>query len=228
VSALKTPIIILNLKTYLEATADKALHLAKLSEEVSRQLGVPIAIAVQPTDLPLVARGVSIPVLSQHLDPIKPGSHTGQILAEAVKMAGAVGTLLNHSERRLPLDTLKACLQRAKEVGLATVACADKPETCRDVAALGPDFVAIEPPELIGSGIPVSKAQPEIVKAAVQVVKDTRSEVKVLCGAGISTGEDVSAALKLGTEGVLLASGVVKAADPRKVLEEMARSLKKA
>ena len=225
-SDLRTPIIILNLKTYIEATADSALHLARIGEEISRATGVNIAVAPQPTDLNRITREVSIPVLSQHIDPIRPGSHTGHVLAEAVKEAGAVGTLLNHSERRLPLGTLKLCIQRAKEVGLAIVACADTPEACRDVAALGPDFVAIEPPELIGSGIPVSKAQPEIVRAAVQIVKVTRPEVRVLCGAGISTGVDVSAALKLGTEGVLLASGVVKAVDPRSVLGEMARSMK--
>ncbi|MEM3737147.1 MAG: triose-phosphate isomerase [Candidatus Bathyarchaeia archaeon] len=225
---LRTPIIILNFKTYIEATGGRAVHLAKTCEEVSRVTGVTVAAAPQLTDLHAVTSYVSIPILAQHIDPIKPGSHTGHILAEAVREAGAAGTLLNHSERRLPFEDLKVCVERAREVGLVTVVCADKPEVCSNIAYLRPDFIAIEPPELIGSGIPVSKAKPEIVKAAVQAVKYTRPEVRVLCGAGISKGEDVSAALRLGTEGVLLASGVIKAADPRSVLEEMANSAKRA
>lgn len=74
--------------------------------------------------------------------------------------------------------------------------------------------MAIEPPELIGSGIPVSKASPEVVTGAVKAA----AGVKVLCGAGISKGEDVKAAIELGTHGVLLASGVTKAADPEAAL----------
>ena len=82
-----------------------------------------------------------------------------------------------------------------------------------------PDYVAIEPPELIGSGIPVSKADPGIVRNSVAAVTDPN--VKVLCGAGISKGEDVKAALELGTVGVLLASGVVKAKDPKAALRDL-------
>jgi triosephosphate isomerase len=45
--------------------------------------------------------------------------------------------------------------------------------------------------------------------------------VGVLCGAGITTGEDLRAALDLGSEGVLLASGIIKAKDQRQALEEL-------
>jgi triosephosphate isomerase len=89
------------------------------------------------------------------------------------------------------------------------------------VARLAPDAVAVEPPALIGSGTPVSKADPDIVRDAVDAAGAIDSSVPVLCGAGISTGEDVSLAAELGAEGVLLASGVAAAADPRAALSAL-------
>jgi triosephosphate isomerase len=89
-------------------------------------------------------------------------------------------------------------------------------------------MLAVEPPELIGTGVPVSKAKPEVVSGTVELVKEINSDMVVLCGAGITRGEDVAAALRLGTEGVLVASGVVKAKDPYRVLLEFAEALIKA
>lgn len=222
------PVIIVNFKCYLEATGEKALKLAKICEESSKEFGVMVAVSPQFTDLALVVREVSIPVLAQHFDPVKPGSFTGHILAEAIKEVGAVGSLINHSERRVEAKTVEACISRAREVGLVTVVCADTPETCRNLAVYNPDVIAIEPPELIGTGIPVSRAKPEVVTGAVEAVKSVNPSIPVLCGAGISSGIDVSSALKLGTKGVLLASGVVKAKDPKKVLDEMCKAVVEA
>ena len=219
------PAIIVNFKCYLEATGKKALNLAKICEEVSKEFNVTIAVAPQFTDLQMVTQNTSIPVFSQHIDPVKPGSHTGHVLVEAVKETGAIGSLINHSERRVSDETVKASVERVKEAGLITVVCADTPETCRRLAVFNPNIIAIEPPELIGTGIPVSRAKPEVVTGAVEAVKLVNPSIPVLCGAGISAGEDVAAALKLGTKGVLLASGVVKAKEPRKVLVEMAKNL---
>ena len=222
--AISTPLILLNLKTYLESTGKNAVKLAKVSEEVNGETGICIAVAPQLTDLSEVARNTRIPVFAQHIDPILPGSHTGHVLAESVKESGASGTLINHSERRLGLAEIDMCIQRARQVGLTTVVCTNNTQSSVAAAALGPDMVAVEPPELIGSGIPVSKARPEVVSNTVKAVAKIDGRVKVLCGAGISTGEDVVAALRLGAVGVLLASGVVKARDPRAVLLEMAEA----
>ena len=109
---------------------------------------------------PKVAEAVEIPVFAQHIDPIKPGNSTGHILAEAVKEAGAVGTLINHSERQLKLADIEAIISLAREKNLISCVCANNPITSAGAAALQPDIVSIEPPELIGTGIAVSKAQP--------------------------------------------------------------------
>ncbi len=218
---LEEPIIAINFKTYAQATGERALKIAKAAEEVYKETGVTIVVAPQLADLYRIAQEVEIPVFAQHIDPIKPGSHTGHVLPEAVKEAGAVGTLLNHSENRMILADLEAAIRRAEEVGLMTMVCSNNPAVSAAVAALTPNYVAVEPPELIGTGIPVSKAKPEVITNTVELVKKVNPGVKVLTGAGISTGEDVKKALELGTVGVLLASGVTKAKDPEKAIRDL-------
>ena len=220
----ETPIVVVNFKTYLEATGKTAVELARRAEKVSKEMGVCVAVAPQTADLRIVAETVEIPVFAQHVDPIKAGSHTGHVLAESIKDAGAVGTLINHSEKQLRLSDIDAITKIIREKGMISLVCANNPSISRAVATLKPDIVAIEPPELIGSGIPVSKAQPEVVTGTVELVRSMNKKVTILCGAGITRGDDVAAALKLGTQGVLVASGIVKAKDQYEVLWEFAKA----
>ncbi len=217
----RTPIVILNFKTYLESTGENALKLAKTSEEVAEETGVNIAVAPQHADLLRIASEVNIPVFAQHIDAVDAGGHTGSVLLESVKEAGAVGSLVNHSEMRMKLADIQNVVEKMNDSEMISVLCTNNIETSAAAATLKPTFVAIEPPELIGSGIPVSQAEPEVVEGTVEVIHQINPEVKVLCGAGISTGEDMDAALKLGSEGVLLASGIVLADDPKKALTDL-------
>ena len=223
----KTPALVINFKTYLQATGKKGLELAKVAEKVAKDLGVEIIVVVQLADLRLIAENVEIPVYAQHIDPIKPGAHTGHVIPEAVKEAGASGTLLNHSEHRLRLDVLNEAIIRAEEVGLETLVCADTPATSAAVAALQPSAVAIEPPELIGTGIPVSKAKPEVVTNTVAKIRRIDEHIPILTGAGITAGDDVAKALELGTQGVLVASAIVKVKDWEAKIRELAEPLVK-
>ncbi len=218
----------MNFKTYSQATGEKSLEIAKAAEKVSLETEVCIGLAPQFSDIAPTANSTAVPVFAQHIDPIKPGSFTGHILPEAVKEAGAVGTLINHSERRLKLADIDATITRAREVGLISVVCTNNAAVSAAAAALKPDMIAVEPPELIGSGIPVSKAKPEVVTGTVELVKQVNPNVVILCGAGITKGDDVAAALHLGTEGVLVASGIVKAKDVYKALLDFAEAITKA
>jgi len=222
---LKTPTIVLNVKTYAEATWEKALDIAVLMDKISKETGSSMAIAVQATDITLCAEKVSMPVWAEHIDPIKPGSHTGWTLAEAVKAAGAVGTLINHSEHRLKLADIDLCVTRAKELNLDHIICSNNVATSKAVAAFAPNFLAVEPPELIGGDISVTTADPEIVSDSVKAVKDVDKNVKVLCSAGVKNGKDVSKAIELGADGVLLASGIVKAENKDSVIRDLASGL---
>lgn len=221
---LQAPIIIVNFKTYLEATGQRAVGLAKQAEQASKETGIYIAVAPQFTDIKAVAEAVEIPVYAQHIDPIKPGSNTGHVLAEAVKQAGAVGTLINHSERQIKLAEIDAVITLARAHDLVSCLCTNNPVTSASAAYLCPDIISIEPPELIGTGVAVSKAQPEAVTDTIKKVRKVNDEAVILCGAGISHGEDVAVALKLGTHGVLVASGIVKAKNPYTILREFADS----
>lgn len=222
----RPPVIIVNFKAYLEATGKGAVELAKKAERVNRETGIYVGVAPQLADLSVVAQAVEIPVFAQHVDPIRPGGFTGHVLTESVKEAGASGTLINHSERQLKLSDIDESVRIIREKGLLSVVCANNPTISAAVASLKPDAIAIEPPELIGTGIPVSKAQPEVVSGTVKLVRDVNKKVTILCGAGISHGEDVGAALKLGTQGVLVASGIVKAKDPYAIMLEFAEAMK--
>lgn len=223
----QTPMIIINFKTYLEATGKRAVELAKQAEKVTKDTGIYIAVAPQFTDIAAVSAAVEIPVYAQHIDPIKPGSNTGHVLAEAVKDAGAVGTLINHSERQMKLADIDAVIKRANEQQLVSCICTSNPAISAATAYLNPDVISIEPPELIGTGVAVSKAQPEAVTNTIRLVRKVNNKAVILCGAGISHGEDVTVALNLGTQGVLVASGIVKAKNPYTVIREFADSAKK-
>jgi triosephosphate isomerase (TIM) len=215
---MQKPIIILNYKTYLESSGDKGRQLTWAARDVMKETGIRIIVCPQTPEI-YHHRGYDIEVFSQHVDPIDPGSHTGHILPESLKFCGVTGSLINHSEDRRPVEEIKKCVDILRKHGMISVVCAESIEKVREVSQFKPDYVAIEPPELIGSGIPVSKADPGIVRNSVKAVTDP--SVKVLCGAGISKGEDVKAALELGTVGVLLASGVVKAKDPKAALRDL-------
>ena len=222
---LKTPVIVLNVKTYAEATGEKALDIAVLMDKISKETGVSMAISVQATDISLCTEKVSIPVWAEHIDPIKPGSHTGWTLPEAIKNAGAIGTLINHSEHRLKIADIDVCLSRAKELYLDHIVCSNNVATSKAIAALSPNFVAVEPPELIGGDISVTTADPDIVKNSVKAVKEVDENVKILCGAGVKNGDDVAKAIELGSDGVLLASGIVKAKDKENVIRNLASGI---
>ncbi|HDM25448.1 MAG TPA: triose-phosphate isomerase [Thermoplasmatales archaeon] len=221
-----TPIIIVNVKTYSEAIGEKAVELAEIMDKLAKETSASLAIAVQHTDIQKVADSVDIPVLAQHIDPISPGSHTGWVLPETVKEAGANGTLINHSEHRLKLADIDTCVRRAEENKLTTVVCSNNIRASKAIAALEPDFVAVEPPELIGGDISVTTANPEIVKGTVEEVRKISKNIGILCGAGVKNGKDVEKAIELGTDGVLLASGVVKAQDKERVLRDLISGLK--
>jgi len=220
-----TPIIIVNVKTYAEGTGKKCLRLARHMESLSKEKHVHLALAVQPADIFPVASQVYIPILGQHIDPIAFGSNTGWILPESIQAAGARGTLVNHSEHQFPVLDIEKCVLRAKEIGLETIVCTHTIDASKKVAPFNPDFIAIEPPELIGGDISVTTANPDIVGGTVEEVRKINPRIKILCGAGIKKGKDVTKALELGVDGVLLASGVVKAKNVKKTLTDLIQGL---
>ncbi len=223
---MRLPAIVVNFKVYPEALGKRGWDLARTCAEVAEDTGASIVIAPPVCDLTHVARLVRIPVFGQHADTAEAGAHTGWLPPEALLEAGAAGTLLNHSERKIPHKNVAALVPRCEALGLEVIACADDLKEAEALARLSPDYIAIEPPELIGGEVSVTTARPEVVSGAVEAIHRIHPDVGVLCGAGVKDRKDVRKALELGTVGVLLVSGVVKAKDPEKALRDLARGLR--
>jgi triosephosphate isomerase len=211
---------IVNFKNYPEVLGEGSLRLAKAAAGLNWELGIDVVVAPPTPMLHAVATTVKIPVFAQRVDLGEQGKSTGTTIPESIKAAGCAGSLLNHSESRIPLDVLGLTIERMRGLGLASCACAESTEEAVEIAALDPEYLAIEPPELIGTGRAVSKARPELLTGTALALKTAGYRGTLLCGAGIVTADDVAAAIKLGTQGILVASSVVKAQDwPAKLRE---------
>jgi triosephosphate isomerase len=218
---IELPTVVINFKTYPQATGERSVILSKKCEKVAKESSVSIVVVPQIADIYRVSQAVEIPVFSQHLDAGDPGRFTGHSLGETLLEAGCSGALLNHSENRMQLADIEASLRKAESLGLYTIVCTNNPLVSVAAAALNPSAVAVEPPELIGTGISVSQAQPEIISGTVEKIRAVNKDVAILCGAGISNGDDVKSALALGAQGVLLASAVAKSDKPEDVLNDL-------
>jgi triosephosphate isomerase len=223
----RAPVFEIGLKGYLYG-AD-AVRLAQAADRLSRELDVSVIFDPQAVDIPAVARATErLLVFAQHMDPVAVGRGVGSVLPEALREAGAVGTLLNHSERRMTLGDINRAIVRAREVGLATLVCADSPEEAAAVAQLRPDIVLAEPPELIASSRSAATEMRGFVERSVELVRQIDPGIIVMCGAGVQTPDDVEKMIGLGVGGTGSSSGVLKAADPVALMRAMLTAMKRS
>ena len=215
---------IINCKNYEEIAGDKIIKFVKTAEKISKKYKVKIAIAPPQHLIGLVANS-SIPILAQHIDDSKVGSTTGFVIPELLKKSKVKGSLINHSEHRISNKEISKLVLKLKELKMISVLCVKDVAEAKKYSKLNPDFIAIEPPELIGSGKAVSKEKPELITKAADAVKSAKNNTKLLCGAGIVSGEDVSKAVELGSKGILVASGIIKAKNWDKIISEFAKAL---
>jgi len=213
-------------KAYLYG--QEVLKLAKHADRMSAKYRVQIIFTPQYVDIPLLARGTKrLLVFAQHMDSLPVGRGIGSVLPEAVKAAGAVGVLLNHVEKRLSLEELERTIRRADEVGLATMACADNLQDAERIARMAPNIIIVESPELIGVGKRGANDRQAVVKIN-EAIWGINPDIRVLHGAGISTGQDVYNIVAAGSQAAGSTSGIIKADDPFAMLEEMIRSVRAA
>ncbi|MFH1561466.1 MAG: triose-phosphate isomerase [Patescibacteria group bacterium] len=215
----------INFKIYSETFGEKVFALAEACYSVAKASGIDIIPVVSAIDLRAVKQKFSGPVWVQSADPFLSGAHTGWISPQALVEAGADGILLNHSEHRLPPGIVNKTLSlvNKNKLKLETMVCFKSQGQARGwIKKTKSDFVAYEPPELIGGDVSVSQAKPELIKKIAMILP----KHKLVVGAGVKNGDDVSKALKLGAVGVLVSSGVVKAKDPKKILTELANAFK--
>jgi len=215
---------VINCKNYEEIAADKIIKFVKIAEKISKKYKVKIAISPPQHLVGLVANS-SIQILAQHIDVSKVGSTTGFIIPELLKKSKVKGSLINHSEHRITSKEIEKLVLKLKELKMISILCVKDIAEVKKYVKLNPDYIAIEPPELIGSGKAVSKEKPELIAKAASIVNNSKNKTKLLCGAGIVSGEDVAKAIELGSKGILVASGIIKAKDWNKIISEFAKAL---
>jgi triosephosphate isomerase len=204
------------------------LELAKFANVLSKKYNVQIIFTPQYVDIPLLARATeNILVFAQHMDSIRMGRGIGTVLPEAVKAAGADGVLLNHAEKKLSQDEIKRTIQRADEVGLATMVCADSMADVITIAHLEPNIVLAEPPQLIEGGKRNENDQIAITKINETVWK-INPRICVLHGAGINSEQDVYDIMQKGAQGTGSTSAIFKSSDPFQTLEKMIKAVRDA
>jgi triosephosphate isomerase len=219
-------LFVINYKNYDEIAGTKAAKLASIAGSVAAKHGVKIAIA-PPHHLLLAIKNYSGLILAQHVDNAKVGSTTGFVVPELLKKSKIHGSLINHSEHRIPARDIVELVKRLKALKMISVVCVKNVSEAAKYAKLNPNYIAIEPPELIGSGKAVSTERPDLITGAVKAVRAAKNSTKLLCGAGIVTGQDVKKAIELGSSGILVASGIVKAKNWNKTVEEFAMAMLK-
>jgi len=215
---------IINCKNYEEIAGDKITEFVNIVEKISKKYKIKITVAPPQHLIGLVSNS-SIPILAQHVDNSKIGSTTGFVIPELLKKSKVSGSLINHSEHRISEKEITELVLRLRELKMISVVCVKDVAEVKKYAKLNPDYIAIEPPELIGSGKAVSKERPELITKAVDAVNSANNKTKLLCGAGIVSGQDVAKALELGSKGILVASGIIKAKNWTKVIEEFSKAM---
>lgn len=221
---IRAPFFEIGPKAYLYG--EKMLHLAKTIDRVAAKYDVDVIVTPQYTDISLLAQNTErILVFAQHMDPLPIGRGLGSVLPEAVKAAGAVGVMLNHAEKPLTMDVLRQTIARADEVGLGTIVCGSSVKDIVEIANMHPNLIVAEPTELIGTGV---TSDSNYVRETIEMVAKVDPSIMVLQGAGISNGNDVYNTIKMGAMATGSTSGIIKAADPDAMVEEMLHALRKA
>ena len=206
-------------KNYL--FGDQILDLARIADEAAEKYDVRVIFTTPYTNIERVASSVkNLKVFAPHMDDIPVGRGLACVLPESIKAAGAVGVMLNHSERPLPSSTLARTLKRARELGLLSIVCADSMDETRAIAQMHPDLMITEPTELIGTG---HAADLSYVKTSVDAIESIDPNIGILVGGGISSGEDVYKTIMAGADATGSSSGIVKAANPAAMRRSHAR-----
>lgn len=219
---MKTKIVV-NLKHYSISSGPNAERFLSSFIGMDIRDDVEVIFALNPIDLRLAGNFPELNFYSQHVDPVEYGAYTGHLSIEALLDLGINGTLLNHSERRLDNETIRKTVDIAHRRSFPAIVCAENIVEAGQLAQLKPQFVAYEPPELIGGNVSVTSAKPEIIGEVVE--KCSESNVPVLVGAGVKNGDDLRKSVELGANGVLIASGIVLAKNPVSSLTSLVEKL---
>jgi triosephosphate isomerase len=210
--------ILVNFKTYKETFGKKTVELAKICADLTQEKKIEIVPVVSALDVYKIKKEVGISPYIQNVDGIETGAKTGYINALRALELGAIGSLINHSEKRVKPGTIKKILKMWPKELISVLCLQSLGQATTWAKNLKPTMIAYEPSYLIGSqDRSVATEKPKVIKKIVDFYKD----IPILAGAGIKDKKDVEITLKMGGQGVLLASSIIKSKNPKEELVKL-------
>ena len=216
--------LLINCKNYDVINNKTITKLAKITKLVSKKYKIKIAIA-PPNHLLISALKYHKMIFTQHMDNIIQQNSTGFINPNNIKNEGIIGTIINHSEHKMKSNDIIELILKLHKMHIISVICIEKIHEIKKYVMYNPDYIAIESKELIGTGKSITHEKPDIIVNALKILKNTKTTTKLLCGAGISTEHDVKKAIKLGTSGVLISSGIIKSKNWNQIINKFAKAM---
>ena len=222
---IRVPYFEIGTKNYIYG--DKVLEYAIAADKAAEKYDIDVLFICPAVEIRQVVQNTKhLIVLAPYMDTLRPGRGMADILPEALQTAGAQGVVINHCEKPMSLPQMKATIDRARELDFLVFACADTLDEAKAIAQLHPDIINPEPSEIIGGGNGVSPMA--YVKDSIKVIKDIYDDIMVEQAAGITSGQQVYDFIMAGSEAAGAASGIMNAADPIAMIDEMIAATRRA
>ncbi|MNP02881.1 triosephosphate isomerase [compost metagenome] len=221
---IRTPFLVVNPKSYLYGK--RSLDLALAADKIAKETGIEMFFTCPFTDIRYISENTTnVIVTAQHMESLKPGRGMGHVLPESLKEAGAKAVFLNHAENPMTVAELSKTIERARELDIKTIVCADSVSEAVALSKFNPDIILAEPTELIGTG---KTADNSYVIETTEKIRDMSPNTLVMIASGVTTAEDVYNVIKLGADGTGGTNGILGAPDPKKRIEEWAEAMVRA
>lgn len=221
---IRTPFLVVNPKSYLYGK--RSLDLALAADKIAKETGIEMFFTCPFADIRYISENTTnVIVTAQHMESLKPGRGMGHVLPESLKEAGAKAVFLNHAENPMTVAELSKTIERARELDIKTIVCADSVSEAVALSKFNPDIILAEPTELIGTG---KTADNSYVIETTEKIREMSPNTLVMIASGVTTAEDVYNVIKLGADGTGGTNGILGAPDPKKRIEEWAEAMVKA
>ena len=222
---IRAPYFEIGTKNYIYG--DKVLEYAIAADKAAAKYDIDVLFICPAVEIRQVAQNTkNLIILAPYMDTLRPGRGMADILPEGLKAAGAQGVVINHCEKPMSLPQMKATIDRARELDFLVFACADTLDEAKAIANLHPDIINPEPSAIIGGGSGVSPMA--YVKDSIRVIKEIDPDIMVEQAAGITNGQQVYDFIMAGSEAAGAASGIMNAADPIAMIDEMIAATRRA
>ena len=222
---IRTPYFEIGTKNYIYG--DTLLEYAIAADKAAEKYDIDVLFICPAVEIRRVVENTkNLIVLAPYMDTLRPGRGMADILPEALKAAGAEGVVVNHCEKPMSLTQIKATIDRANELDMLVFACADSVAETKAIAELHPDIINPEPSELIGGTGGVSDMG--YVMEVIREIRKIDPNILIEQAAGITNGQQVYDFIMAGSEAAGAASGIMNAADPIAMIDEMIAATRRA